>query len=333
MPVRIAINGFGRIGKQAFKVAFEKKGIHVVAINDLGDNALLAHGLKYDSTYGNYDRVVSSDAGNIIVNGKKIPVSKEPDPTKLPWKKYKVDVVLECTGRFTEKGAARAHITAGARHVVVSAPTKGGEVKTYVMGVNDTDMNGEELISNASCTTNCIAPVVEVISREFGIVKAAMTTVHAYTADQRLVDGDHKDMRRARAAAVNIIPTTTGAASALGEVIPSVQGIFDGISLRVPVPVGSLSDFTILLKRKTTKEEINAALAKASKEKRYRGILAVTRDPIVSSDIIGRGESSIVDLSLTNVIDGDLVKVLSWYDNEWGYSNRLVEMAMRIGRV
>lgn len=330
MATRIAINGFGRIGKQAFKIAFAKDDLEVVAINDLGDNADAANGLKYDSVYGRYEHEVGHDEGHIIVDGTKIPVVKEPEPGNLPWKDYDVDVVLECTGRFTKDGAARAHLDAGAKKVIVSAPTKGDDTKLFVLGVNDGDYDGDDMISNASCTTNCISPVMEVLEREFGIVKASMTTIHAYTADQRLVDGDHKDPRRARAAALNMIPTSTGAARATGQVLPSVDGKFDGLSVRVPIPVGSLSDFTILVKKEVTPEEVNKALEKAAAEKRYEGILSVTHDPVVSSDVVQSTFSSIVDASMTNVIDTDLVKILAWYDNEWGYSNRLVEMVYTV---
>ena len=330
MAIRVAINGFGRIGRQAFKIMWDREDLSIVALNDLGDNKSLALGLQYDSVYGKYPHEVSYDDSHIIVDGKKIPMVKEPDPSRLPWKEHEVDVVLECTGRFTKKVAARAHIEAGARRVIVSAPTKGDDTRIFVEGVNAETYEGEDVVSNASCTTNCIAPVMEVIERKFGIVKAAMTTIHAYTADQRLVDGDHRDPRRARAAAVNIIPTTTGAALATGKVVPELEGKFDGIAMRVPVLVGSVSDFTILLKRRATSEDINEALVEASESDRYRGILAVTSDPIVSSDIIQNPHSSIVDLTMTKVIDGDLVKILAWYDNEWGYANRLVEMIFTV---
>ncbi len=335
MKLRLAINGFGRIGRAAFRVALNNKNAEVVAINDLTDPGVLAHLLKYDSVYRRFDADVTSDAKNLIVNGKKYPVVAEKDPTKLPWKQYKADVVLECTGRFVENDAAQAHLVAGARRVVVSAPTKGGKTKTFLLGVNHDKYKGEPIVSNASCTTNCVGPVTAVIEQNFGIKKAAMTTVHSYTAEQNLVDGPppalHKDMRRARAAGVNIVPTTTGAATAVAKVIPSIDGVFDGMAIRVPTPVGSLSDFTFLVKKKTTVDAVNAAFKRAIKEKRFKGILDATSEPIVSSDIIGNSHSSIVDLSLTSVIDGDLVKVISWYDNEWGYANRLVEMAVLVG--
>ncbi len=331
---KIAINGFGRIGRAAFKIALERKDIEVVAINDLMDNKILAHLLKYDTVYGEYRGAVLGTQEGIKVSGKFYPVFAEKEPAKLPWTKYKVDVVLECTGRFTKDDAAAAHLKAGATRVVVSAPTKGGETKTFLLGVNADRYGGEALVSNASCTTNCIAPVTQVMSDAFGVKKAMLTTVHAVTAEQNLVDSNppalHPDLRRARSALANIVPTTTGAASALGSVIPATKGIFDGLALRVPVLCGSLSDFTFLLKKKVTVAQVNGAFKKATKSERYAGVLAVTEEPIVSSDIVGRTESAIVDLALTKVVDGDLVKVLAWYDNEWGYANRLVEMAAKV---
>ena len=326
--VTIAINGFGRIGRQAFKVAMSKKNVKVVAINDLTDTKTLAHLLKYDTAYGQYDKEVSFDEKNLVVAGKKIPVFAEKDPKALPWGKLKVDVVLECTGRFTKKEDAELHIAAGAEKVIVSAPAKGG-VPTYVMAVNSEKVKGEssKVINNASCTTNCISPVMAVLEEEFGIEKAMMTTVHGYTADQNLQDGPHKDLRRARAAAQNIVPTTTGAALATTEAIPVLAGKFDGLAIRVPVPTVSLSDITAVLKKTVTKEAINQALEKAAASARFKGILLCTNEPLVSSDFVGNTASSIVDLSLTNVVGGNLVKVVAWYDNEVGYAHRLVEMA------
>lgn len=333
---RIAINGFGRIGRAAFRVALASKKVEVVAINDLSDTDVLAHLLKYDSVYRQFNGKVSSKPGQLIVNGKVYPVSAEKDPAMLPWKKYKVDVVLECTGRFTKDDAAAAHLTAGAKRVVVSAPTKGGEAKTFLLGVNQRDYAGQKIVSNASCTTNCVSPVAAVMEQTFGIVKAAMTTIHSYTAEQNLVDGPppplHKDLRRARAAAINMVPTSTGAASATAEVIPSLAGIFDGLAVRVPTPCGSLSDFTFLVKRPTTIEEVNTAFKKAAASRQYQGILAVNEEPLVSSDILGNPHSAIVDLPFTNVIEKDMVKVIAWYDNEWGYSNRLIELAALVGK-
>lgn len=326
---KIAINGFGRIGRAAFKIALENKNMEVVAINDLTEASILAHLLQHDTAYGHYRKSVSVKDGKLVVDGKEFPVYAEPDPTKLPWGKLGVDVVLECTGRFTDKTGASQHVEAGAKKVILSAPAKGEDdsVPTFLMGVNEAAYADETVISNASCTTNSLAPIAQVIHEKFGIAKALMTTIHSYTADQVLQDGPHKDLRRARAAAHNIVPTTTGAAIAVTQVIPELKGLFDGHSMRVPTIVVSLTDFTFVLKKKTSIEEINAVLTAATKEPRYRKVLSVTNEPLVSSDFIGNPYSSIVDLSLTKVIDGDLVKVVAWYDNEWGYSNRLVEMA------
>ena len=325
----IAINGFGRIGRQALKAAITHKNIKIMAINDLTDTKTLAHLLNHDTAYGHWSVPVGYDEKNLIVRGKKIPVFAEKDPVVLPWGKLKVDVVLECTGRFTKKEDAESHIKAGARKVVISAPAKGGDVPTYVRGVNSDKIKKEKcaVINNASCTTNCIAPIMAVLDEKFGIEKAMMSTVHGYTADQNLQDGPHKDLRRARAAACNIVPTSTGAAKAVGQTIESLNGIFDGVAFRVPVPTVSLSDITVVLKRNVTKEEINDVLAAASKSKRFEGIIAVTNEPLVSSDFVGNTYSSIVDLALTNVVGGNLVKVVSWYDNEVGYAHRLVELA------
>ena len=329
---RVAINGFGRIGRAAFKIALENKNVEVVAINDLTEASILAHLLRYDTAYGHYRKSVTTKEGMLVVDGREFPVYAEPDPKKLPWGKLGVDVVLECTGRFTDKTGASQHIEAGAKKVILSAPAKGEDdsVPTFLMGVNEETYTDQTVISNASCTTNSLAPVAKIIHDKFGIAKALMTTIHSYTADQVLQDGPHKDLRRARAAAHNIVPTTTGAAIAVTQVIPELKGLFDGHSMRVPTIVVSLTDFTFVLKKKTSVEEINAVLTAATKEMRYRKVLSVTDEPLVSSDFIGNPYSSIVDLSLTKVIDGDLVKVVAWYDNEWGYSNRLVEMAERV---
>ncbi len=332
MSLRIAINGFGRIGRNAFKIALEKKGLDIVAINDLTDTKTLAHLLKYDTAYGKFSQKIYFDEKHLIVNEKKYPAFGEKDPSRLPWKKLKVDVVLECTGIFRDEAGASLHLKAGAKRVIISAPAKGGGIPTFVLGVNEEKYGSEKIINNASCTTNCVAPVVAIIQGALGIQKAAMTTIHGYTADQNLQDGPHKDLRRARAAAQNIVPTSTGAATATAEAIPELHGIFNGLAIRVPVITGSFSDFTILTKKQTTREEVNAIFKKAAKNPRYKNIVEVTEDPIVSSDIIGNPHSSIVDLSLTEVIDGDLVKIIAWYDNEWGYSNRLVEMAQEISK-
>jgi len=328
---KIGINGFGRIGRAAFKIALKNPQIEVVAINDLVEPEMLAHLLKYDSVYGRFDGIVSAQKGALVVNGKKYPILAEREPEKLAWGKMKVEVVLECTGRFVKDGAAEAHIRGGAGKVIVSAPAKGsGNVETFLIGVNSDKYKNQKVISNASCTTNCVAPVAAVLEGKFGIVKGMVTTVHAYTAGQNLVDGPNKDPRRARAGAINIVPTSTGAAIATTKVLPSLAGSFDGMAIRVPVPTGSLSDFTVMLKKQVTVEEVNMAFAAAAKTPLYKKVLEVTMDPIVSSDIIGNTHSAIVDLSLTKVLGGDMVKVIAWYDNEWGYANRLVEQVLEI---
>lgn len=355
--IKVAINGFGRIGRNAFKVALEKHAgqLEIVAINDLTSPEVLSHLLKYDSAYGVWNHEVSFDETSIIVDNKKYPVLKELEPAKLPWKDLNVDVVIESTGRFTDAEGMKQHLSAGAKKVVLSAPAKNstseeskptpevsglelssGTVPTYVLGVNSQDYKGEQLVNNASCTTNCIAPVVAIMDQKFGVVKAVMTTVHGVTAEQNLVDGPPpggkaKDLRRARAAYVNIIPTTTGAAIATTEAMPSLKGMFDGRALRVPVITGSISDITLVLKKKVTTEEVNQALKEASEEPELKGIVACSEEPLVSTDIIGRSESAIVDLPLTQVVDGDLVKIFAWYDNEYGYSNRLIEQVINVG--
>ncbi|MDD4412361.1 MAG: type I glyceraldehyde-3-phosphate dehydrogenase [Patescibacteria group bacterium] len=331
--MNVAINGFGRIGRSTFKALLNKPGIKVVAINDLTDTATLANLLKFDSCYGKYEREVKAVKDGLIVGGVKYPVSAIKDPQMLPWKALKVDVVIESTGIFTARDKATAHLTAGAKKVIITAPAKGGDVKTFVIGVNEDKLSKkEDIISMASCTTNCLAPVTEVIKNTFGIKKALMSTVHAYTADQNLVDGPHKDLRRGRSAAMNIVPTTTGAAIAVTETLPELKGKFDGMAIRVPVPTGSLSDMTFVLNKKVTAEEVNNALIKASKTSRLKGILTTTTDPIVSIDIVGNPASAIVDLGLTKVVDGDFVKVIAWYDNEWGYSNRLADLCEYINK-
>ncbi|TAK95396.1 type I glyceraldehyde-3-phosphate dehydrogenase [Patescibacteria group bacterium] len=324
--MKVAINGFGRIGRPSFKIAFEKKGIEVVAINDLTDIKTAAHLLKYDSSYGVYAHEVVADEINheLVVDGTRIKYLSETDPLKLPWKELGVDVVLECTGVFENKVDNEKHLQAGAKKVVMSAPAK-DDTPTYLLGVNDHEYQGETIISNASCTTNCLAPMIKVLDDAFGVEKGFMTTTHSYTNDQRLLDLPHRDLRRARAAALNIIPTTTGAAKTVGKVIKKFKGQLDGISLRVPTPVVSITDFVCVLKREVTVEEINDAFKEAAKNS-LRNILAVTEEPLVSMDFKGNPHSAIVDLPLT-MANGSLVKVVGWYDNEWGYSNRLVEMA------
>ncbi len=334
MKTRVGINGFGRIGRNAFKVAFERDDLEIVAINDLTDTRTLAHLLKHDSTYGTYQYEVGFDDQNIIVKGKLIRVFAEKDPAALPWRDNDIDVVIESTGLFVDPAKARAHIDAGAKRVIISAPAKGEGATTIVLGVNEDKLESAgDIISNASCTTNCITPVAAVIESNFGIEKAMMTTVHSYTASQRLQDAPAKDLREARAAAQNIVPTTTGASIAAAQALPALEGIFGGLSVRVPTPVVSLSDFCIVTKRTVTVDEVNEAFKKAATEPYYQGILAVTDEELVSSDFIGNSHSCIVDLKLTAVVDGDLVKVVAWYDNEWGYSNRLVEVVADCDRL
>lgn len=331
--IKLAINGFGRIGRNAFKIAFERRDVKIVAINDLTDTKTLAHLLKHDSSYGTYDRDVKFDEENLIVDGEKIRVFSEKEPKNLPWSEYQVDVVIESTGFFTDPKKAADHLEAGARKVVISAPAKGEGAKTIVIGVNeDTVTEDDKILSNASCTTNCIAPVMKVLEDNFGIEKALMTTVHSYTASQRTLDAPAKDLREARAAAENIVPTSTGASKAAALTIPALKGKFDGLSIRVPTPVVSLSDITAVLKRDTTIEELQEIFKKAAKEPFYEGILGVSEEPLVSIDYRGNSHSSIVDLPLINVVGGNLVKIVAWYDNEWGYSNRLVELASDFGK-
>lgn len=354
--VKVGINGFGRIGRIAFRIWLLKhtSEMEVTAVNTSGsmDASGWAHLVNYDTMYRKFEKDIRSEEtrkakevtadleagkdvdpliGYLKFENRKVPLLAQRDPEKIPWGKYGVDVVIESTGKFTTEEDAKKHALGGAKRVVISAPAKGGNVGTYVIGVNE--YKGEaEVINNASCTTNCVAPVAAVIHSAFGIEKALMTTIHSYTDDQNLQDNSHKDLRRARAAAENIIPTTTGAAIATTETIPELKGLFDGMSLRVPTATGSISDFTFLLKKNVTVEEVNNSLKKAAEENAlYKGILAVTDEPLVSSDIIGRSESAIVDLSITQVVAGNLVKVFAWYDNEWGYANRLVEQVIRVG--
>lgn len=339
MPIKIAINGFGRIGRAAFKAALGNKNLEVVGINDLMDNKTLAHLLKYDTVYGEYSKSVQGTKEGIKVNGKLYPVFEEKDPAKLPWGKLKVDVVLECTGRFTNKRDAAEHLKAGAKQVIISAPAKDMVTQTLIYGTKYSvdclkTKKCDAVISMASCTTNCIAPVIQVLESKFGIEKAMMTTVHSYTADQNLVDGPHRDLRRARAAACNIIPTTTGAAIATTKTVPNLRNLFDGISIRVPTVCASISDITAVLKRKkVTVKQVNDEFKKAAKNPLFKNILAVSGKPLVSSDFIGTSYSAIVDLEFTRVVGGNLVKILAWYDNEWAYSLRLVEMAQEVGKM
>lgn len=331
--VKVAINGFGRIGRNAFKILMERKDAEVVAINDITDARTLAHLLKYDSSYGTYEKAIEWTERSLAVDGKAIPVFAEKNPLNLPWKDLGVDIVIESTGFFTEPEVAQTHIEAGAKRVVISAPAKGEGAKTIVIGVNEeTVEESDEILSNASCTTNAIAPIMKVLSDEFGVDKAMMTTVHSYTGSQRLLDAPAKDLREARAAAENIVPTTTGASKAAALTIPALKNKFSGLSVRVPTPVVSLADITAVLKRKTTKEELTEFFKKVAEEPYYEGIIGVTEEELVSSDFIGDPRSTIVDLPLIDVVGGNLVKVVAWYDNEWGYSNRLVELAIDYGQ-
>jgi glyceraldehyde 3-phosphate dehydrogenase len=334
MKIKVAINGFGRIGRNAFRVACARPDIEIVAINDLTDTKTLAYLLKHDTSYGLFAKDVKIDDKNIIVEGVAIPVFAEKDPSVLPWGDLGVDVVIESTGRFTDKESASAHLKAGAKKVVITAPPKGNGVETIMLGVNEDKLcSAGDIISNASCTTNSIAAVMDILDREFGVEKAMLTTVHSYTASQVLQDGPAKDLREARAAAENIVPTTTGAAISVAKTVPSLAGKFDGLSIRVPSPVVSLSDVTMVLKRDTTKEEINDVLKKAASEPFYQGIVGISEEPLVSKDYVGNSFSGVVDTLLTNVVAGNLAKVVVWYDNEWGYSNRLVELVADFGKL
>ena len=322
--VNIAINGFGRIGRLVLRIGLNEKNLNFVAINDLTDAKTLAHLLKHDSVHGLFDAKVESGENFIKINRKKIAILCEKDHTKLPWKRFKVDIVVESTGIFRKESDLKDHLRCGAKKVLLSAPAKEGNVKTVVLGTNDKEIKGLNYVSNASCTTNSLVPVVEVLDKEFGLETGFITTIHAYTNDQRLLDLPHKDMRRARAAGVNIIPTTTGAAKTVGKVIPKFKGKLDGLSFRVPIPCGSITDFVCLLKKKATAEQINKAMKKAA-QTYLKGILEYSEEALVSSDIIGNGHSAIFDSSLTKA-NGKLVKICAWYDNEYGYSSRMVDM-------
>jgi glyceraldehyde 3-phosphate dehydrogenase len=333
MSVRVGINGFGRIGRNVFRAAHERNAdIEWVGVNDLVDSRTLAHLLKYDSVYGPYPGTVEHTDDAIIVDGNEIKVLGERDPAALPWSDLGADVVIESTGLFTKREDAQKHLDAGAQKVIISAPATDPDV-TVALGVNFDDAydaDQHHIISNASCTTNCLAPVAKVLHETFGIEKGLMTTIHAYTADQRLQDMPHKDLRRARAAAINLIPASTGAAKAVGLVLPDLKGKLTGFAVRAPVPTGSVVDLTVLLARGTTKEEVNEAFKAQADTGAFEGILRYSDDPIVSSDIVKSTHSSIFDSPLTEVLDGDFAKVVSWYDNEWGYSNRCVELAQRV---
>jgi glyceraldehyde 3-phosphate dehydrogenase len=333
MPVRVGINGFGRIGRNVFRAAHESDAdIEIVAVNDITDAGTLAHLLKYDSVYGPFSGTVEQRGDSLLIDGREVKVLAERDPAALPWSDLGVDVVIESTGFFTKRDDAAKHLAAGASKVIISAPATEPDV-TVALGVNFDDAYDPEnhhVISNASCTTNCLGPVAKVLHETVGIERGLMTTIHAYTADQRLQDAPHKDLRRARAAAINLVPASTGAAKAIGLVIPELQGKLHGFAVRAPVPTGSVVDLTAHVSRETSKEELNEAFKANADTGRFAGILRYTEDPIVSSDIIKSPYSSILDSDLTAVLDGTLVKVVAWYDNEWGYSNRCVELAQRV---
>lgn len=329
MGTRIAINGLGRIGRAILKLAIDDPSLELVAVNDLVEVENLAYLLRFDTIYGRYSKSVLVDGGDLVVAGRKVRTLRSRDPSELPWSDLSVDLVFECTGMFARRDDLEKHIRAGARFVLLSAPSHGGEVETVVHGANVPD-GTSSIISCASCTTNCITPIVEVIGRRIGVEKAVMTTVHAYTSSQSVVDGPSRHLRRGRAAGANLVPTTTGATLATTRALPQYAGLFDGIALRAPVPIGSIADITFLASRKTSVDEVNQILTEEAETDRYAGVLGVSGDPLVSSDIIGDPRASIVDLELTKVVDGDLVKVLSWYDNEWGYANQMLREARSV---
>jgi glyceraldehyde 3-phosphate dehydrogenase len=327
---RVAINGLGRIGRATLKIVLDTPGLDLVAANDLGAADNIGYLLKYDTVYGQYEKPVeATDDGYLTIGQRRLTLLREQLPERLPWKSLNVDLVFECTGAFTRREQLEGHIRAGARYVILSAPSKGDDVETIVHGVN-TPKGGTAIISCASCTTNCITPVMEILGRRIGVKKAVMTTVHAYTASQALVDAPHTHARRGRAAAANLVPTSTGAASATARALPEYRGRFDGVAVRVPIPVGSLADIVAVAARRTTVDEVNHVFMEEAASERYRGVLGVTTDPVVSSDIIKDSRASVVDLGMTQVVDGDLIKVMSWYDNEWGYASQIVREALRI---
>ncbi|MGH3477389.1 MAG: type I glyceraldehyde-3-phosphate dehydrogenase [Nocardioidaceae bacterium] len=326
---RIAINGMGRIGRAALKVLVDSDGLDLVAVNDIADVANLAYLIRYDTVYGRYPRQIDVDNSALLVDGTRIRVFAEQDPAALPWRDLGVDLVLECTGVFTTEADLEKHIQAGAAYVILSAPTKSESVPTVVHGVSSPD-DKPQIVSCASCTTNCITPVVDVVRRRIGVERAVMTTIHAYTGGQRLIDGPSKSFRRGRAGAANLVPTSTGAARATTLAVPELTGKFDGVAVRAPVPVGSLADIVFVTGRPTTAEEVNDAFRQEAMTERYEGILGVSEDPLVSADIIGDPRAAIVDLDMTQVVDGTLVKVMAWYDNEWGFTHQMIREARRI---
>lgn len=328
---KVAINGLGRIGRAALKIILDTPQLELVAVNDIVPAENIAYLLKYDTVYGRYEQPVENDGEDLVLAGNRIPYYHEKDPTRLPWSSLGVDIVLECTGVFTKREDLQKHIQAGAEYVILSAPAKSEDVTTVVHGVNTVDGN-PHIIACASCTTNCITPVIEIIGRRIGIEKAIMTTVHAYTASQAIVDSPNKRFERGRTGAANFVPTSTGAAIATTKALPQYKGMFDGIAVRGPVPVGSLADIVLVTQRRTSVEEVNRIFVEEAASDRYQGIVGVTEDPIVSSDIVKDPRASIIDLGMTRVVDGDLVKILSWYDNEWGFTNQMVKEALEIAQ-
>ena len=327
---RVAINGLGRIGRATLKIVLETPGLDLVAANDLGAPDDVAYLLTYDTVYGRYAKAVATTGdGSLVVGGHRLALLREPKPARLPWQSLAVDIVFECTGALTGRDDLHHHIQAGAKYVILSAASKSEDIETIVHGVN-TPAGRTATISCASCTTNCVTPVMEILGRRLGIKKAAMTTVHAYTASQAIVDTQRENLRRGRAGAANIVPTSTGAATATARALPEYRGRFDGVAIRVPIPIGSLADIVALIERRTTVDDVNRIFTEEAASDRYRGIVGVTTDPLVSSDIIGDSRASVIDLNMTQVVDGDLVKVMSWYDNEWGYSSQIVREASRI---
>jgi glyceraldehyde 3-phosphate dehydrogenase len=329
LTTKVAINGLGRIGRAILKLVIDEPSFDLVAINDLVEVENLAYLLRFDTVYGRYSKSVEVDGDKLVVGGREVRTLTQRDPARLPWKDEDVEVVFECTGALTRREDLEKHVHAGARVVLLSAPSKGADVETVVHGANKAS-ESSAIISCASCTTNCITPIVEIIGRRIGFAKAMMTTVHAYTASQSVVDGPNKRFRRGRAAAANLVPATTGAAEATTRALPAYAGRFDGIAIRAPIPVGSIADITFVTSRTTTVDEVNGILSEEAETERYVGVLGVARDPLVSSDIIGDPRASVVDLDLTKVVDGDLVKVMSWYDNEWGYANQMVREAVSL---
>jgi glyceraldehyde 3-phosphate dehydrogenase len=329
MAARVAINGLGRIGRAVLKLVVDEPALQLVAVNDLVDAENLAYLIRFDTVYGRYAKPVAVEDGELAVAGRRLRTLRSRDPQNLPWKELDVDIVFECTGALTRRADLEEHLRAGARFVMLSAPSKDGEVATVVHGVNVAPASGR-VVSCASCTTNCITPIVEVIGRRIGFKKAVMTTVHAYTASQSIVDGPRKNLRGGRAAAQNLVPATTGAALATTRALPEYAGLFDGLAVRAPVPVGSLADLTFVTSRQTSVDEVNRVLREEAETERYAGVLGVSRDPLVSSDVIGDPRASVVDLQLTKVVDGDLVRVMSWYDNEWGYASQMLREALSL---